>query len=84
MSQKTAKPPAEDGLEAGGGTATLSPPPADPSALRAEQLAKLLGLPEEKVQAHLEAGAPTGVAGTINLVQYVAWLNQRLKERDGD
>lgn len=84
MSQKTAQSSAEDGQETGAETATGSPPPADPAALSPAQLAKLLGLAESKVQAHIEAGAPIDVAGTINLVQYVAWLNQRLKERDGD
>jgi hypothetical protein len=29
-------------------------------------------------------GAPTAPDGTINLVHFGAWLNRRLKERDGD
>jgi hypothetical protein len=59
-----------------------SPPPADPAALTVAQLAKLLRLPELKVRQHVDAGAPTGAEGTINLVQYVAWLNARLTERE--
>lgn len=82
MTQKTAPSPIESGHELPARDAVMSP--ADPSSLRPEQLARLLGLSEEKVQSHLQAGAPTGAAGTINLVQYVAWLNQHLKERDGE
>ncbi len=84
MPKKTAKTSAETAQETAVITAAGSPPSADPAALSPDQLARLLGLSEEKVRAHLEAGAPAGAMGTINLVQYVAWLNQRLKERDGD
>jgi len=84
MPQKTANTSAETTDETLVETAPGTSPPADPAALSSDQLARLLGLSEEKVRAHLEAGAPVGAMGTINLVQYVAWLNQRLKERDGD
>jgi len=57
---------------------------ADPAALSVAQLARLLGVPPEKVQRHIEAGAPTAADGRINLVHYTAWLNRRLKEHDGD
>jgi len=57
---------------------------ADPAALTVPQLARLLGLAEEKVRQHIEAGAPTAASGRINLVHYTAWLNRRLKEHDGD
>ena len=56
----------------------------NPSALTVEQLARALGLSAETVSRHVEDGAPTGADGTINLVHYAAWLNRRLKERDGD
>jgi len=84
MPKKTAKTSAETADKTAVVTATGASPSADPAALSPDQLATLLGLPAEKVRAHLEAGAPAGAMGTINLVQYVAWLNQRLKERDGD
>jgi hypothetical protein len=58
--------------------------PANPTALTLEQLAKMLAVPVERVRDHVAAGAPTGPGGTINLVNYAAWLNRRLKELDGD
>jgi len=39
---------------------------------------------EQKVRDHMAAGLPTGPGQTFNLVHYAAWLNRRLKERDGD
>ena len=58
--------------------------PANPAALTVEQLAKMLAVPVEKVREHVATGAPTGPGGVINLVNYTAWLNRRLKELDGD
>ncbi len=57
---------------------------ADPRALAVADLARLLSVAEEKIREHVAAGAPTAADGMINLVHYAAWLNQRLKERDGD
>ncbi len=57
---------------------------ADPRALPVADLARLLNVAEEAIREHVAAGAPTAADGTINLVHYAAWLNQRLKERDGD
>jgi hypothetical protein len=54
----------------------------DPQALTVEQLARLLGLPVEKVRRHIEAGAPTAAGGTVSLVHYAAWLNKG--DADGD
>jgi hypothetical protein len=48
--------------------------------LRPAELAKILAAngsastTEAKIQADVEAGAPIGDDGTINLVSYVAWL----------
>ncbi|MGC9455743.1 MAG: hypothetical protein ACP5HU_12920 [Phycisphaerae bacterium] len=56
----------------------------DPAALTAEQLAKMLQLPEEKVREHLAAGAPQDAGGRVNLVHYAAWLNRQLAGSDGD
>ena len=57
-------------------------PPADgqanPAALTVAQLARMLGVRQEKVQEHVDAGAPVGADGTINLVRYAAWLNREL------
>ena len=64
------------------GTAAPGVPPANgpasPAALTAAQLARMLGVPEEKVQEHIAAGAPVSAGGTVNLVHYAAWLNQRM------
>ena len=54
--------------------------PVDPNRLSVEQAAKLLSaaanlrVPAEQIAADVEAGAPTNSDGTINLVQYAAWL----------
>ena len=64
---------------AGGG-----PGAANPAALTVAQLARMLGVGEQKVRDHVAAGAPTGPGGTINLVHYSAWLNRELANRDGD
>lgn len=61
-------PPAETGR----------PGAANPAALSAEQLARLLGVPVETIRRHVQDGAPTGHDGTLNLVHYAAWLNRRL------
>jgi hypothetical protein len=71
-----------------------SPPPAaesiNPAALTVAQAARLLGVAEQVVRDHVAGGLPTaggqpdGRAATINLVHYVAWLNLRLAETDGD
>lgn len=64
----------------------VQPPPssANPASLTPAQLARALGLPEDKVRRFVADGAPTAADGTINLVHFAAWLNRRLKERDGD
>lgn len=61
-----------------------APGAANPAALTVEQLAKLLNMPVDRVQRHVDAGAPVAADGTLNLVHYAAWLNLRLKENDGD
>ena len=57
---------------------------ANPAALTVAQLARLLGVAEQQVRDHVADGAPIAADGTINLVGYTAWLNRRLRERDGD
>ena len=55
-------------------------PPVDPNRLTPEQAAKLLSaaakvrVPLEQIAADLESGAPQNPDGTVNLVQYAAWL----------
>ena len=58
--------------------------PINPLALNVAQLAKMLALPEDKISAHLAAGAPANGDGRINMVHYAAWLNRRLSRNDGD
>jgi hypothetical protein len=57
---------------------------ANPLAIPVADLARLLNAAEEKIREHVATGAPTAADGAVNLVHYAAWLNQRLKERDGD
>ncbi len=59
-------------------------PAMSPTALTVAQLARLLGLAEQKVREHVADGAPVSADGMINLVHYTAWLNRRLGQRDGD
>ncbi len=69
------------------GSAEPAPAAANPAALTIAQAARLLGVGESVVRDHIAAGAPTAGGqpdGAINLVHYVAWMNLRLKERDGD
>jgi hypothetical protein len=50
----------------------------NPAALTPEIAAKMLGLQVEIVQKHISQGAPAAADGTINLVNYAAWLNSRI------
>lgn len=36
----------------------------------------------ETIQADLEAGAPVNDDGTVNLIEYAAWLVQRMADGD--
>jgi len=55
-------------------------PGLNPAALRVEDAAKVLsrmgGKPvtADMLEADIDAGAPTNVDGSINLVHYAAWL----------
>jgi len=50
----------------------------NPAALTPETAAKMLGLNAQIVQNHITQGAPIAADGTINLVNYAAWLNSRM------
>ena len=52
----------------------------NPSALTVEEAAALLRLEAAVVRGHVEAGLPTDGSGRIHLVEYVAWMVQRLAE----
>ena len=51
----------------------------NPAAIEVTQLARMLGLPEKTLRDHVEAGAPVNPDGTLNLVQYAAWLNRPIE-----
>lgn len=59
----------------------------DPKAMPIADAARLLvasgskDITAELVQADLENGAPTNPDGTVNLVQYVAWLVKEMGQR---
>jgi hypothetical protein len=56
----------------------------DPTRLSVEQAAKLLSaayrerIDAEKIRLDLDNGAPAGRDGTINLVNYAAWLAKEM------
>ena len=60
--------------------ANSGPQRADPTALAVSDAAKLLSaaggqrIIAEMIQADVDAGAPSNADGTINLVNYTAWL----------
>jgi hypothetical protein len=60
--------------------------PLTPTALTPEALARLLSAAGGKavtiymVQAAVDAGAPVGVGGRINLVEFMAWLERELAQ----
>lgn len=59
----------------------------NPMALSVEQVSRLLSaagsrrITVEQVQADLDAGAPVGPDGRINLVHYTAWLVREVQTR---
>lgn len=58
-------------------------PAALPVADAARVLSRAGGVPisEEVLRADIEAGAPTNVDGTVNLVHYAAWLVREMSGR---
>jgi len=60
------------------------PGAVNPAALTVEQLARMLGVPEDAIRRHVAAGAPASADGRMNLVHYAAWLNRELARDDGD
>ena len=66
-----------------------SPVPAtvNPLALTIEETARMLAagggrrVTPEQVQADIDAGAPVGRDGRINLVHYAAWLVREVQAR---
>jgi len=52
----------------------------NPTRLSLEEAARVLGLDRGVLEADVEAGAPVNPDGTINLVQYAAWLNRLLRD----
>jgi len=68
---------------------TLSPASAkvNPLSLSVEEVARVLSaagqkrVTPEQVQADIDAGAPAGRDGRINLVHYAAWLIREVQTR---
>ena len=50
----------------------------NPAANTPEMLAKLLGLQVDVIRNHVQQGAPVALDGTMNLINYAAWLNTRI------
>ena len=62
-------------------------PAVNPMALSVEEVSRLLSaaggkrIMAEHVQGDLDAGAPVGADGKINLVHYAAWLVREVQTR---
>ncbi|HOA76019.1 MAG TPA: hypothetical protein PLP01_08140 [Phycisphaerae bacterium] len=62
-------------------------PVVNPMALSVEEVSRLLSaaggkrITAEQIQADLDAGAPVGPDGKINLVHYAAWLVREVQTR---
>ncbi len=54
-----------------------------PATIAPDALARMLGLPADVVQRHIDEGAPVNPEGTVNLVHYAAWLNAPPTEQEG-
>ena len=60
----------------------------DPQRLSIDQAAKMMAtafkrrIEAEKVRQDVEDGAPTNGDGTLNLVQYAAWLAKQMGRSD--
>lgn len=46
------------------------------TALTITQAARLLRITKKQLEADIDNGAPLNEDGTLNLIQYVAWLNK--------
>jgi len=55
--------------------------PLNPAALSVQQAARMLGVGEDVIAAHVAAGAPTHSGGRLNIVTYAAWLVSQLGGR---
>jgi hypothetical protein len=66
-----------------------SPTRVNPLSLSVEELARMLSgaggrkVTPEQVQADIDAGAPVGPGGRINLVHYAAWLIREVQSGGG-
>lgn len=61
------------------------PAQVNPTSLSIEDMARLLSaagglkITPEQVQADIDAGAPVGAGGRMNLVHYAAWLMREVQ-----
>lgn len=51
----------------------------NPLQLRIEEAARLLAIDPDAVRADIEAGLPTNIDGSLNLIIYAAWLNVQIR-----
>ena len=62
-------------------------PAVNPASLSIEDMSRLLSagggkkVTPEEVQADIDAGAPVGPGGRLNLVHYTAWLIREVQTR---
>jgi hypothetical protein len=54
----------------------------NPAALTVADVARILGVSAEVIEEDIRQGAPANADGTVNLVNYAAWLNGKLADGD--
>ena len=70
-----------------GETPNTSQSQANPTSLSIEEVSRLLSavggkkVTPQQVQADIDAGAPIGAGGRINLIHYAAWLIREVQAR---
>ncbi len=84
MAEQSSKIPAKTAAPQRAGAAQ---PAVNPMALSVEEVSRLLSaagskrITPEQVQADIDAGAPVGPGGQVNLVHYTAWLVREVQAR---
>ncbi len=65
------------------GEAPTGPGTVNPAAMTVEELARLVGLPAERVRRQVKSGRLADNEGRVNLLRYAAWLLAELARLEG-
>ena len=58
-------------------------PRVNPAALTVDEAAALMRVETSRVREHIAAGLPVDERGRINLIEYTAWMLQKIAEANG-